>query len=161
MIYHKLFLPYIKDWSASDPIFDLVLIKNRICTALNDPINKNAPTPIPNNVISDLMCINFTESFDHSTKRYIIDIDYIIYKVFNSIRNALIDHLNNYMQTKRPQASQTYKWLNNLRLNDSSIEVINGIMLLYTYSMTSSCTTEHQNNVILILEVMRNKYGKI
>jgi len=159
----KLFLPYTSSWNASEAIFDMVISDSGQSMYSIDglPISLYKPTPMPNDVISELMCSNFEEYIDLSSKTFKIDIDRIIRRVITLMNNNLMDVLSRHMQVKDPSKTKLYQWLNNLYIDNIPQEVMRGIMLLYVYNMTNTLNNiKHSNNIIVILEVMREKYGK-
>ena len=86
-------LQYTVDFKVSRPIFNLEVASNRISADRWKPIHQFVPIPIENDVLSNLVCSQYTESFETSSGRYIINIPDIV-KCISGLDIACLIQMN-------------------------------------------------------------------
>lgn len=161
-------LEYTKDFQCSEPIFKLSVSKDRSeihSELLNEPVS---PSPIEGDVLSELVCYEFSQSFNLKKKVFEINLEHIAEKAMASLRHHMRSLVEWNLDTKAPKQSKLYRWM---RSNMEDTDAINsGLLLLYKYARQNGFQPlninlrikhdEHLRNILLILEAMREKYER-
>lgn len=108
-----------------------------------------------------LMADNYRESFEKDVKKFIVDVrESVIYEL---VLTEIIKFYEKNSGAKKPRQSKTYKWIASMvrGYHHPSSE---GFIALYRYIERNDSfrftadATAHRNNVLAILEIMREKY---
>ena len=160
----KEILEITQKFKTSRPVFRLTLERgDRTISANTDhPVYRYRPEPEEGNVISELACSNFTESFSIGMSAFTIDAFSIAERTMQDIRSSMVKFLEVNLEMRSPKQSKIYRWYYRNLPNNSDFN--DALVMLYKY-MRSFCnedmrssSTEHINNTIALLEAIMGKY---
>lgn len=159
----KRLLDLTVNFEKSRPIFRLTKQEdsNRISAELY-PAYKYTPTPEEGDVLSELVCENFKETFNATEKHFRISREDIAHRSMQDIRNAMPQFLEKNLEMRNPRQSKIYRWFYRELPNDDDFN--DGLCLLYKYMRSFSHSDmkadniEHINNAIAVMEAIMEKY---
>lgn len=157
----KQLIDLTKDFKSSRPIFRLTKEEygSRISAEL---FEKYEPTPEEGNVLSELVCSHYNESFDSVGRQFVVNTEDIAHKAMSTIRHSMNKFLEKNLEMRNPRQSKAYRWYYRNLPNNSEF---NDVMIMMYKYMRSFCNedmkasnVEHINNAIALLEAIMEKY---
>ncbi len=152
------------DFKVSRPVFRLQLSDNggSINTRRMGGAYNYKPTPIAGDILSELVCSKYSESFDLARGSYRINRDGIADSAMHEIRNSITKFVEKNSEMKNPRQSKLYRWAYRNMPNDSNFN--DTLIMVYKY-LRSFCSSdmrgsniEHINNGMALLEAIMEKY---
>ena len=158
-------LQYTVDFKVSRPIFNLEVASNRISADRWKPIHQFVPVPIENDVLSNLVCSQYTESFETSSGRYIINIPDIVRNSMQIIRNHTSMFIEVSLDMKSPRQSKMYKWFrysmpDTNEFNEVLIMIYKYLLSFCHHSTMKTYDKKHKENALALLEAIMEKYER-
>lgn len=156
----------MNDFSVSRPIFRLELSSSAsyIEAETRNPVHQYTPTPIPGNLLSELVCENYNESFDPKRGCFTINKQEIASRTMEDIRNSIGKFIEKNLQMRNPRQSKLYRWT--YRNMPTTVEVNDVLVMVYKYlrSFTDknmkASDPNHVNNAIALLEAIMEKHDE-
>jgi hypothetical protein len=153
-------------FETSRPVFRLTLERGdkTISANIGHPVYRYRPEPEEGNVISQLACGNFAESFSARDNQFTVDAFQIAQRTMQDIRSSMVKFLEVNLEMRSPKQSKIYRWYYRNLPDDSDFN--DALVMLYKY-MRSFCNEdmrssniEHTNNTIALLEAIMGKYDQ-
>lgn len=153
---------------TSRPIFKLTLRSNQEIDTEVAPEALYRPKPIEGNILSEMICSEYRESFDLESGKFTIDKIKVANDVMHDIRQAMSQFLEHNLTMKKPKQSKIWHWYrHNLPTDDDFNDVL---VMLYKYmrtfcdsNMIAFTTAEdigHTDNTIALLEAIMEKFDE-
>ncbi len=153
-------------FKTSRPVFRLTLERgdSTISANIDHPVYRYRPEPEEGDVISELACSNFVESFSTRDNEFTVDAFQIAQRTMQDIRSSMVKFLEANLEMRSPKQSKIYRWYYRNLPDDSNFN--DALVMLYKY-MRSFCNEdmrssniEHTNNTIALLEAIMEKYDQ-
>ena len=156
-------LRYTDNFNTSRPVFKLTVSKDEAWFRNDDTCFKFTPTPIDGDSLSEIVCKAYYESFDHHENMFVLDKHSIVNNAIQMIKDDILHFVGRNVKLKNPFQGGLYKWVRRPPRDNEELE--NGFILLYKYiketvEKESLNKQAHIDNVIALLEGMREKYGE-
>lgn len=157
-------LELMKDFTVSRPVFRLKLSNSgdHVGTNINQPVHKYQPVPIKGDFLSEIVCENYSETFDTSSGCFAISKNEIARRSIEDIRGNIARFIEQNLEMRNPRQSKLYRWTyRNMPHND---EVNDVLIMVYKYLRSFSditmkaSDTSHIKNGIAILEAIMEKH---
>lgn len=152
-------------FDKSRPIFRLTIGRegDTINANISRPIHKYIPKVEAGNVLSELVCEHYRESFNTNYLQFQVDEYDIAKNAMNHIRSCMATFLEKNLGMKNPRQSKVYRWYYRNLPHDESFN--NTLVMVYKY-MRSFCDsdmhatdTKHVDNTVALLEAIMEKYN--
>lgn len=163
----KQLLERTENFGTSRPVFRLTMDDDKRTISMNqrDPLEKYSPTPVEGDLLSELVCDYYTESFNIHQGEFAVDKYDVAQQAMNKIYNMLPSFLEKNMELKNPRQSKLYRWY--YRSQPKQHEDYNdGIVMLYKYIRSfadddmKASDTKHIKNAIAVMEAIMESYEK-
>ncbi len=122
------------------------------------------PTPVPGDLLSELVCSKYSEQFDLQRGSYRIDRDQIVSSSLSEIRSSIAKFIEKNSEMKSPRQSKLYRWAYRNMPSSGHQEFNDTLIMVYKY-LRSFCNNdmrgnnvEHINNGLALLEAIMEKY---
>jgi hypothetical protein len=157
-------LKYTESFETSLPIFKLRLNSNGGQIRMSESISKYEPTPIEGDILSELVCSCYSESFYARQGEFRLDKGQIASQAMRKIRDQMKQFVEKNLPMRNPKQSKLYRWM--YREMPNTTEVNTGLVLLYKYMRMHADDVgcigkdkqEHLDNIIIMLDAMRVKH---
>lgn len=160
-------LELTEDFQVSRPVFRLTLERDGASIDANTrhPVEKYEPTPEKGNILSEMVCNAYQESFNLTTGEFEVDTERIADSAMDQIRSAMCKFLDKNLEMRNPSQSKIYKWY--YRSLPADMEFNNTLVMVYKY-MRTYCgsdmkmygNSDHLNNIIALLTAIMEKHDK-
>lgn len=152
-------------FETSRPVFRLTLERGggTIDPNVGHPVHRYRPQPKSEDVLEEIVCGHFSESFDVGEGKFCIDPYKIANSAMEEIRNSMPRFLEKNLEMKNPRQSKIYKWF--YRGLPNTYDFNESLCLLYKYMRSFSdsdmkaSNLEHINNAIAVMEAIMEKYN--
>lgn len=160
----KQILEITQKFQTSRPVFRLTLERGESTISANtgEPVYRYRPQPEEGNILSQLACDNFVESFSAKENKFTIDAYEIANRTMQDIRASMVNFLETNLEMRSPKQSKIYRWYYRNLPNDNDFN--DTLVMLYKYMrsftdpLMRSSNAEHTNNTIALLEAIMEKY---
>lgn len=160
----KLLEQYAESFETSDPVFRLTLDGGgwRISPNLGHPVSRYRPQPKTDDVLEELVCDSFTESFSLREQKFVIDHHQIANSAMLEIRRSFATFLERQLDMSSPRQSKLYRWF--YRELPEGYDFNNDLVVLYKYLYSFAgkdmrqLHDKHTPNAIAILKAVMEKY---
>jgi hypothetical protein len=153
-----------KDFKASRPIFRLTKERDGSKIEVSEPVYQYRPTPEEGNLLSELVCEHYRESFSIQTGEFSCDPYDVANRAMEDIRSSIPKFLEKNLEMKAPRQSKIYKWFAYEKPNDYYFNDVLVMVYKYLRSFSDSdmkaSNIEHIKNAVALLEAIMEKYGK-
>ncbi len=157
-------LEIAETFDVSRPVFRLSLERGetQISANTSHPVYRYRPEPEEGNLLSELVCDNYNESFSADKGKFVINTHEIAERAMQDIRSSFTTFLEKNLEMRNPRQSKIYRWYyrnlpNNSEFNDTLIMVYKYMRSFSDSSMKAS-DINHINNAIALLEAIMEKY---
>lgn len=162
----ELILEEMKDFKNTEPIF-VIKLSSDCEDIILSPIKKYMPTPKQDNVLSELACKNYSESFRVSDYEvgYVYRTGDMVSACRSDIRKSVCQFLDKNLGLRNPRQSKLYRWA----YRDMPEAADNSILQFYKYikpycndnmELKDTADKGHIANAIALIELIRGKYEK-
>lgn len=154
-----------KNFSNSGPCFALTVLKDSIM--LDDPINRYIPPTDTSDILQNAVNAHYREIFDFHDGKFTYSSKSIAESTYYYINRDMLVFLKAHLACKAPTNTKLYKYIDHVTYD--KVQQSEPLILLWKYikpfSMNDNFQVKetnkvHANNVIAILEAMREKYEK-
>lgn len=160
-------LELTEDFQVSRPIFRLTLERDgaSIDANVRHPIERYSPVAEHGNLLSELVCSQYQESFNITNGEFEVDKERIADNAMDIIRHAMCKFLDKNLDMRSPGQSKIYRWY--YRNLPTDMEFNNALVLVYKY-MRTYCGSdmkmygnpEQRINIIALLTAIMEKHDK-
>lgn len=162
----KELLALTENFSVSRPIFKLTKedMHDRITVNQNDPVHRWTPIPEEGNVLSELVCKNYNETFSTRVGEFSIDKFAIANRSMENIRSSMAKFIEKNLSMKSPRQSKIYRWYyrnlpNSDDFNEAMVMVYKYLRSFCDEDMAATMTSQaHVDNTLALLEAIMEKY---
>lgn len=163
----KELLKLTETFQVSRPVFKLTLERedSKISANEDEPVYQYKPTPIEGNILSEMVCNEYRESFDCEKGTFIADKQRIAQEVMSDIRRSMGSFLERNLGMKNPRQSKIHRWYSRELPNDDEFNDM--LVMLYKYMRTFCAdermiadVQEHRDNTIALLEAIMGKFNE-
>jgi len=160
----KQLLEQTENFETSRPVFRLSFERgdSTISANLGHPVYRYRPIAEEGNILSELVCDQYRESFNLHEGEFVVDKYDIASKAMDTIRSLMPTFLERNLGMKNNRQSKIYRWYYRNLPNDSDFN--DTLVMVYKY-MRSFCdesmrgsSPEHINNTIALLEAIMEKH---
>lgn len=153
-----------KDFGKSRPVFRLTRSSRNdtINANVSTPVHKYRPQPEEGNILSELVCSHFSESFNPHDGEFRVDPYEIAKRAMEDIRGSIPTFLEKNLEMRNPRQSKLYRWYyrnlpNSYDFNDTLVMVYKYMRSFSDESMKAS-DLAHINNPVALLTAIMEKY---
>jgi len=156
------FIELTKDFKTSQPLFKIEISNYGNVKA--KCVEKYKPDPIPGNYLSELVCANYSESFNVHDGFYSLNAHEIVQRSMADIRRDIPRFIEKNIGMRNPRQSKLYRWA--YRNMPDTTDFNSVLIMMYKYirsfsdSDMKSNNTDQINNTIALLEAVMEKYGE-
>jgi hypothetical protein len=154
-----------QNFGNSKPRFTISVGKESL--TLEDPINKYTPSTDTPDILQNIVNQSYRETFDFQKRKFTHSPISIAENTYYGINRDMRAFLKSNLECKAPTHTKLYKYVNWIEYNNA--QQSESLILLWKYIKPfaindrfniNSAYKIHINNVISILEAMREKYEK-